>query len=780
MNNIEINLSVHFLVDVLLRKGDIDNRIFNKATMAEGTRIHAYYQKKAGNNYIAEYPLKISETYKGFVFNIEGRADGLIINDNEVIIDEIKSCVGDIDEFFEKNFEWHLGQAKVYAYMYMKDKNIDNIDISLTYISQIDRTTKQHNYKFSYIQIKNFFFELLDRYLDFYRIINDLHNKRNVSVVNLTFPYHKFRKGQDILVERASQYVINGEKCLIEASTGIGKTISLLYPHIKEFGDKIDKIFFATAKTSGQNIVKGTLDSLIFKGLKTKNIFITAKESLCPMKEKLCNPDKCPYARGYYNKIFNLLIKILSEEVNFYDKEYFENIAKEYEICPFETQLDVSTFCDIVVCDYNYIFDPFVYLERFVDADCSKFSLLIDEAHNLVSRGRAMYSCEISLENIKKVKKGLKKIKALKVKKALSSLEKSMEEELIIQDEDNRKVEYFNENFGKSLSRLVLACQDLMKESKIEIPTILKDFYLEAKGFCKIYEWVDDNFTLYLQKTYNDFLFKIFCVAPTKFISAIINKFHDVFCFSATLSPFPYYNQIIFNNNPDVLYETYPSPFKSKNFNLIINPFISLKYKDRTNSIDEICSCIDAFCHNHIGNYLLFVPSYEYISMLKSHLFIEDANIVFQFEKMKSEDKEKFLSSLIKNPKKTTICIAVLGGQFSESIDLKGDLLIGVIVLGVGFPKISFENDEIKKYYDEYCDAGFSYAYLYPGMNAVTQSVGRLIRAEDDIGSALLIDSRYLESRYQNLFKKEWSHYKIVSSPKDIYDNINNFYKNIK
>lgn len=774
-----LNLSVHDLVDFLLRKGDIDNRIFNKATMQEGTKIHAFYQAKAGPNYLSEYPLELSCEFLDYSFKIQGRADGIIINGDYPIIDEIKSCVGSLEDFFEKNKEWHLGQAKLYALMYLREQNLDKCGVSLTYISQVDKQILRKNYTFNLRELKNFLYDLLEAYTNFYDVIKLHEIERNETCKELKFPYLKVRKNQKEMIEAVVDNIKNQSKMMIEAPTGIGKTVSSLFPHIKCFGRGIEKIFFLTAKGSGANIVKSTLESIYFKGGKVKSTFINAKEKMCLNNEQECNPDKCPFTKDYYTKLTSVITAILKEKNSYYDDDYFINKAKMYNMCPFELSLDVSSFTDIVICDYNYIFDPFVFLERYLLGEPNKYSLLIDEGHNLISRSRSMYSGLISLKTLNIAKKSAKGPKFKDIRKYLKKLQNIFADDLELMDEQKVvEIEAFDAELLKNLSSFIQLYQAALRDSQISIPLELKDFYLDALRFAKLYEYDKDGFCYYLKLEGENLTYNIYCISPTKYISGVINLFHNTLLFSATLTPFEYYKNIIFGENNDVTFKSFSSPFDDNHLNFMVNNQISMKYQDRTSSIDSVCSNLKAFCESKLGNYLIFVPSFEYINLLKKYLVVYDADIYYQKEKMTMSERNEFINVFQKKPTRTSICVAVIGGVFSESIDLIGDLLIGVAILGVGFPQLSFENNKIKEFYDKTLNEGFNYAYVYPGMNNVTQAIGRLIRSENDIGSVLLIDKRYRESRYLSLFKAEWKNYKRVYSPSSIIYHIKNFYEN--
>lgn len=779
----KISLSVHQLVDSVLRGGDIDTRIFNSAAMIEGSRIHRYYQQKMGKEYLSEVFLHYQCSIDDFDVYIEGRADGIIIDKDEITIDEIKSCIGDIDEFHSKYEGWHLGQAKVYAFMYCVEKGYKSSNIVLTYISQEDKEIQhKHFYHFSFEELEFYFQNLLTQYLSVQKIFfNHKVDIRNL-LNDIKFPYPKMNKYQDELID----FVFEIEKhsknnALIEAPTGIGKTVSTLYPSLINL-KKYDRIFYLTAKNSGKEIVKNTLNKFFKDSRKIKATIITAKEKICPMREVVCNPDECPFARNYYDKLSNLLLKCFDDKTTVYDANYFMKVASENIICPFEFQLDFSLLCDVVVGDYNYIFDPFVYLERYVDNGLSDSLLLLDEGHNLIDRVRGMYSISFGHSDIKKAKDSLKQVKNRSLKSNMTKIMKYLENySLAISNGESIKVADFDNELFKLLN---VFCDNYRSLSLNNHKLIKKDYkncYMAINKFLKLYELMEgESFAIYYFKNINNNVTcNIMCTSPTKYINNITNRFKNSLIFSATLTPFEYYNEVFFNSSEKTITKAFDSPFNADQLCFNISPFLSIKYKDRMISIDNVVSQIVAFMTAKIGNYFVFVPSYEYLNLLKSKLFIDNAKIIYQEKEMNDQDKDKFVQSFEENSEQLTIGVCVLGGSFSESINLVGNRLIGVVVIGVGMPSISFENNEIKNYYESLGLDGFYYAYLIPGMKNVTQAVGRLIRSTTDRGGVLLIDSRYNYPNYKKLFRKEWKSYKIIRNDYDIINNLNIFYKKI-
>ena len=774
-----LELSVHQLVDFVLRKGDIDTRVFNRSSMQEGSLLHALYQSKQGDNYLSEYPLSITMMQDGIEVFIEGRADGIIKKSKtKYVIDEIKTTVIDLEEFFTNNEAWHLGQAELYAYMFLKEKNLDDIEVRLTYISQKSHSKRLVKvYFYSEIELENRIRDYLEQYLSFYHVIEELRNKRNESLVDLKFPFSDFRKGQKDLSKYTYALASRGGRMFIEAPTGIGKTMSTLYPSIKTLplNDK-RKIFYLTAKSSGKDNAFNALNILNNEGAKLSYISVTSKEKICFCKGKACNPDECPYTKGYYSKIGNI-IKYSILSIKNFNLEKVIRIAKEYEICPFEFELDLSLFLDVIICDYNYVFDPISYMHRYFDEDSSSHLLLIDEAHNLVDRSRDMYSASISTSKFLEAKETLKKSSLRPLKTIMSKLNVYFKSYKEVYNQENNQIEEINAETIKLFSKFIEVMMDVNKNHPKEVSKELLDFYLDVNRFMKILDIVNDSFIYNVKKIKKTYELQIICLDASKYLKSITSRVNSALYFSATLTPMDYYIKTLGGVDKDAQLKL-ESPFPKENFLLLVAPKISVKYKNRESSYEKVKEYIHSFISSKIGNYLIFLPSYEYLERLLPLIDFDEVDIFTQQKDMLEEEKLSFIDNFKPNPTRTTLGFAILGGSFSEGIDLVSDRLIGAVVVGIGMPRINFISDKIMEFYDAHEEDGRNYAYIYPGMNKVMQAVGRVIRDEKDKGAVLLIDERYTTHQYRDLFKKEWSHYEIVLSPEEVKEEIDKFYKN--
>ncbi len=775
-----IELSVHQLVDFLLRSGDIDNRVFNRSSQTEGSRLHSVYQSAQGKNYISEYPLKQTFLVEDIEITLQGRADGIIKkSEKEYIIDEIKTTVIELDEFREENLQWHLGQAKCYAYMFAYALKLETIGVRLTYIKQGKGSKKLiDEYTFHISELEKDIYGYLDNYLEFYHVVMRLTEARNASIAELKFPFEDYRKGQKELSKYVYSVAKNKGKLFIEAPTGIGKTMSTIFPSIKYLAeDEQSKIFYLTAKATGKENAHKALSILKDNGLNISDVIITSKEKICFCKGKNCNPDECPFTKGYYNKIKNIIKESIIRYDDF-DLETICYIANKYSVCPFELELDLSLFCDVIVCDYNYVFDPISYMKRYFDEDSTHYLALVDEAHNLVERSKEMYSATINKQLYLDAKFAQKSIPNRKIKNALARINK-----LFIYYEDSfevgqTKVEDFTDDTYKEFNHFITTYQEVSKENNKDITKELTNLYIELNKFIKISELFSERFLLYVDKSEDNIALKAYCLDASRFLSATALSLNSAVFFSATLSPLSYYMDVLGGNKDKDPSLVLQSPFPSENLKLLIAPKISTRYKNREKSYQTVANYLRTFVSSKKGNYFIYLPSYEYLDNLLPLIeFDDEVNLFIQKRDMSEVEKNDLISHFKADNEKTTVGLAIIGGAFGEGIDLVGDSLIGVAIVGIGLPKINFESDQVVEYYKENDINGFNYAYTYPGMNKVMQAVGRLIRTEKDRGVALLIDERYMWNDYRSLFKKEWSKYEVVLNEEDLRQTLQNFFK---
>ena len=756
MNKI-IKISIRNLVEFIMRHGSIDNRYTSSIKAIEGIRGHQRVQKSYGDNYTAEVPLKYTLTYEDLEIMVEGRADGILIEDEKTIIDEIKTTTKDLLLIDENTNPLHWAQAKCYGYIYSMQNELDNIDIQITYYNIDTKSTRILRQNYTLNELEEFFFWLIDEYKSWAQLESDWVNKRNESIKKLKFPFENYRPGQRELAVRVYKSITDSKKCFAQAPTGTGKTISTIFPAIKAMGeDKTSKIFYLTAKTITREVAQNTISLMRKKDLNLKAVTITAKEKICKMEEVNCNPEYCPYANGYFDRINNSLKDILAK-YNDYSKDNIEKISEEYMLCPFELSLDLTNLSDVIICDYNYVFDPRVYLKRFFDTKTTDYTFLIDEAHNLVDRAREMYSATLNEEKFVKVKKLISK-KDKRITRVIKEIQSYFEdklEDLTTLDENDLVESEAPLELCEILSSFIKFVDEYLARTNEENEELM-DLYFDVYSFLSISDFYDKNYTTIYTKTFNGMTIKIYCVNPQKVIEEKMKKAKSNIIFSATLIPMDYFMKMYSYDEEDFIINL-KSPFDVKNRLLMIGDNVATTYSKRFETSEDIASYIANCVQAKKGNYMVFFPSYKYMELVfeKMKENYPDINTSIQESNMSEEEKEEFLSMFDEDNKETHVGFCVLGGHFSEGIDLTNDKLIGVIIVGVGMPQIGIERDIIKDHMKD-SNKGFDYAYVYPGMIKVLQAAGRCIRTDDDKGVILLLDKRYSQRIYQSLFPYEW------------------------
>lgn len=755
--NKTIKISIRNLVEFIMRHGSIDNRYTSSIKAIEGIRGHQRVQKSYGDNYTAEVPLKYKLTYEDLEIIVEGRADGILIEDDKTIIDEIKTTTKDLLLIDENTNPLHWAQAKCYGYIYSMQNELENIDIQITYYNIDTKSTRILRQSYTLKDLEEFFFWLIDEYKSWAQLENDWVNKRNKSIKELKFPFENYRPGQRELAVRVYKSIIDSKKCFAQAPTGTGKTISTLFPAIKAMGEnETSKIFYLTAKTITREVAQNTISLMRKKDLNLKSVTITAKEKICKMEEVNCNPEYCPYANGYFDRINNSLKDILAK-YNDYSKENIEKISEEYMLCPFELSLDLTNLSDVIICDYNYVFDPRVYLKRFFDTKTTDYTFLIDEAHNLVDRAREMYSATLNEEKFIKVKKLISK-KDKRITRVIKEIQSYFEdklEDLTTVDENDLVESEAPLELCEILSSFIKFVDEYLARTNEENEELM-DLYFDVYSFLSISDFYDKNYTTIYTKTFNGMTIKIYCVNPQKVIEEKMKKAKSNIIFSATLIPMDYFMKMYSYDEEDFIINL-KSPFDVNNRLLMIGDNVATTYNKRFETSEDIASYIANCVQAKKGNYMVFFPSYKYMELVfdKMKENYPNINTSIQESNMSEEEKEEFLSMFDEDNKETHVGFCVLGGHFSEGIDLTNDKLIGVIIVGVGMPQIGIERDIIKEHMKD-SNKGFDYAYVYPGMIKVLQAAGRCIRTDDDKGVILLLDNRYSQRRYQSLFPYEW------------------------
>ncbi len=772
-----IKISVRNLVEFILCSGDLDNTRgkSDADAMQAGSKIHRKLQKQMGSNYTAEVPLTITVPVNrdgiDFELTIEGRADGIIENSSiredfsvlifeeeeaippEVTIDEIKGVYRELSHMTAP-VGVHRAQAMCYAYIYATKEDLSRIGVRMTYCNLESENLRYFEETLTYEELHTWFDHLVSEYAKWAAWQIKWIQRRNQAIKETDFPF-PYRDGQKELVTGVYKTLLRKKKLFIEAPTGVGKTISTVFPSVKAMGEGLaDKIFYLTAKTITRTVAEDTFKLLGGSGVPLKVVTITAKEKVCILDKPDCNPGACPRADGYFDRVNDAVYDLLTHE-NDITRDHINAYAEKHCVCPFEMGLDVTLWADAIVCDYNYVFDPNVYLRRFfANEKQNDYIFLVDEAHNLVDRAREMYSAVLYKDDILNVKR-LIKDKSLKLVKYLDycnndllKLKRECDEFEVIENVDG---------FVMHLMSLMTEYDTFLQEGFItEGKDEILRLYMDIRHFLNMYEIHDDRYTIYTDYEDNVFRIKLQCMDPSKNLQECMGRGRSAVLFSATLLPISYYMEQLGGDKED--YAVYaPSSFLPDNRIIMIGNDVSTKYSRRNErEYLKILRYIKDFTEAKTGNYMVFFPSYQMLQDIAALAEGVLEGLVVQSTTMTEEERELFLEDFIDNPKASRIGFCVMGGIFSEGIDLKSNRLIGAVIVGTGLPMVCNERELFRGYFDERNGTGFDYAYLYSGMNKVLQSGGRVIRTKEDRGAILLLDERFTQKQYYNLFPREW------------------------
>ena len=775
-----IRISVRSLVEFILREGDIDNRVsgsMEKDAMLLGGKIHRKIQSRMGTNYTAEVPLKIQMPCDGFVLQIEGRADGVLKDDGKVLIDEIKGILRSL-EHLEAPVPVHLALAKCYAYIYAVQNSLKCIDVQMTYCQMETEEIRRFCQEFEFQELQTWFQDLVTQYEKWAKFEIEWRNVRNDSIRQIEFPF-PYREGQRDLVASVYRTILRKKKLFIQAPTGVGKTMATVFPAVRAVGEGLgEKIFYLTAKTIMRTVAEQAFSLLKEKGLLYKTITLTAKEKICFCEEAECNPDACPYAKGHFDRVNDAVFDLITHSGD-WSREVLEEQAKKHMVCPFEMSLDVSNWADAVICDYNYAFDPQAHLKRFFsESGKGEYLFLIDEAHNLVERGREMYSASLYKEDLLEVRK-MVKAEDPKLAKGLSECNQQFLE--LKRECEHYQILKSVSHIALKLMNVLSKLEDYLEECKdAEKKKRVLDFYFEVRSFLNIHDIMDENYVIFSEMMEDGrFQIKLFCVNPAVNLQNYLEQGNSTIFFSATLLPVHYYKKLLSVEKDD--YAVYAhSSFPQENKFLFIGTDVSTRYTRRGESTyQRFARYIAVMAEQKKGNYMAFFPSYRFLEEVHT-CFLEcvdhEVDSICQVSYMDEEQREEFLEEFEQEREKSLVAFCVMGGIFSEGIDLTDDKLIGAVIAGTGLPQVCTEREILKQYFNAADMDGFDYAYLYPGMNKVLQSAGRVIRTESDRGVILLLDDRFRAMRYREVFPREWQQYQL-GSVKNLEQEIRTFWE---
>ena len=824
-----IRLPVRQLVEFLLRTGSIDSRFTGFDRANEGARIHRKLQKAAGEGYQAEVFLSADRAAAGIGFTIEGRADGIFTDDTgTVTIDEIKTTAVPFEEITEDMNPCHWAQGMVYGAIYAAQQSLEKLAVQLTYYQidtdQIVRFTR----KFTLAELERFLQQLLEQYAPWAQRQLGWTARRAQSLAALQFPFTEYRPGQRALageIYRACRAGKNadckgGTRVFCQAPTGIGKTMSALFPALKAMGEGSgEKLFYLTARNTTQSAAEDAVARLrtAQPGLALRSVTLTAKEKAClhPDAEghPSCLPELCPYANGYYDRVKDALAALLDHTGSF-DRTALADIARQFSVCPFELGLDLSEWCDVVIGDYNYLFDPVVHLRRFFDA-AGDWLFLIDEAHNLPDRARAMYSAQFCKSSLTDAKRALGKGKS-SLKSALTKADKVFREarRACAQAAPRRSPDASVEEEPAQVSLLTedaspafalpepLFAQDgtvFLQELPAALPSALRavqaplqdwleanaedpahaqllDLYFSLQDIARAADRYDSHFVTQLTARGSELELRLLCLDPAPFVDASLASGRSAALFSATLTPPGYYRSVLGCREARAV--ALPSPFPHENLGLYCLPGISTRYRHREASVPAVADALACLAQSKTGNYLAFFPSYAYLQQVYADFAARYPGIETLVQERSLDDAARaaFLARFVPHPTKTLLGFCVMGGIFGEGVDLVGDRLIGCAIVGVSLPQVNPQQEMLRRYYEAQSGCGFDYAYRYPGMNKVLQAAGRVVRTPQDKGVVLLLDDRFAQPDTVRLFPPHWRHIQYLSGTGELAQVLNDFW----
>ncbi|MBL6692210.1 MAG: ATP-dependent DNA helicase [Pseudomonadales bacterium] len=772
-------VSVGDLTD-LCRGGDINFRFSNRSSAMEGVRGHQRVQKSRGDNYLPEYAVSMLVEDGERALELSGRIDGVFHDQVRqlCVIDEIKTLRVSVTDIPSAVMDGYWLQVLIYAHLLLQETTHDHVLVRLCFFHLDEASEERLERLFTRDEVRQVFTDVLFRYFAYLERRESWFNERARTIAELSFPYGEFRGGQRDLSVAAYRALSRGEHLVIEAPTGLGKTMGTMFPAIRrlEAGD-ISRVMYVSAKTSTQLQAMSAVEDIVAQGASLRSVVLTAREKICFNPGEPCHPDHCRYARGYYDKLPRVLDGILATDRQF-SRQRIEALASEHEVCPFELGLDLASECDVIVADYNYVFDPVVHLRRFFDGRECDSIVLIDEAHNLVDRGRQMFSAGIEKERFLQIARlmsgsapGVSRA-ARAVNRAILDCRKASEKDF---EAHGHLVESsLPEGVVSALRRFAGAAEEELRAEHTDLAgsrEVLLDIYFETLRFLRTAEWFDDTYVFLMNKVGRRHQLQLYCIDPSTRLAEVFERIAGSVAFSATLRPSGFFRQMLGVPESSNWYRL-ASPFPPENLLVSIASHIDTSFRGREHSIDTLCSLIHDVTAARQGNYLVFFPSYQYLESVRDayEARYPHCTLLSQARNMTNEDRDSFLNAF---DEASEVCgFAVMGGAFSEGIDLKGDRLIGVIVVGVGLPLVGIERDLIR---DHFAEQGFEFAYQYPGLTRVLQTAGRLIRDPGDRGVLCLVDRRYAENRYLSLLPDHWDPW-VSRDPEEIRDRVTAFW----
>ena len=782
-----VELSVRELCAMAHKSGDLDAAAPHRHTenMRKGGELHRSLQK-AEKNYRAEVFLRHTTVHHGISYTVEGRADGVIEENGEVTVEEIKTARG--RSFAMGARTDAFSQLRCYAYFVAQSQHLKKIKLRMRLLNSESGEIRDACSEATTDELYAFYCSLLDRVEPFAREEICRREERIPSVRYIGFPYPHKREGQTELAEGCFRAIRKGQRLFAQAPTGIGKTMSTLYPAVKAMGEGLcERIFYLTPKISTRREAFAAAAKLFEAGARLRTVILHAKEQMC-LREggcraggvSKCNAADCPYAKGYYDRVDGALSALLFAKHGF-TRGLITEMAKQYRICPHELSLDLSEFCEIIICDYNYAFDPAVYLRRYFDpleGERGEYVFLVDEAHNLPDRAREMYSMKLSAEPFEALYARVDPLADPALEEILGGFLIAMRGLSRLCSENRQKNEDGSEN-GYYLNRepllnfneTVCAIKGKLEQFQRKFPQHpltepLTVLLTDLRRFLLMSEHYDSRFLTYVELLCGKVSVQLFCLDPAGLLDAAMNRARAAVLFSATLAPIEYFADVLGGGRQAQMLEL-SSPYDPSRLCVTVASGVSTRMEERHKSYRKIATLIAATVSARAGNYIVYFPSYDYMEKVLEQFVDKYPKVphIVQQRNMKAQERDAFLNYFKQDEGKLRVGFCVLGGSFSEGVDLPGSRLIGSIVVGVGIPGLSNERNMLRDYYENKCERGYDYAYTYPGMNRVLQAAGRVIRDEEDRGVVVLIDDRYADEPYLHLYPKHWEGIVAASTP---------------
>lgn len=744
-----LRVAVRELCEFTAKEGDLDLRFTPSPTAQEGMAGHATVVARRGPDYVAELPL-IGQ-FEGLT--VSGRADGF---DPEFrLLEEIKTHRGDISRIPANHRLLHWAQVKIYGWLLCQELGCEELDLAVVYFNVITQQETVFRERHSAESLGEFFALHCRRYIDWARQEQAHQQARNQALEHLSFPYGEFRHGQRQLAEAVYRAARDGHYLLAQATTGIGKTLGTLFPQLKAMpGQQLDRLFFLSAKTPGRRLALDALRRLREPDTPLRVLEHVARDKACEHPSKACHGDSCPLAKGFYDRLPAARSAALKER--WLDQQAVRNIAIAHGVCPYYLSQELCRWSDVVVCDYNYYFDLGALLHSLTLINQWRVCLLVDEAHNLVERGRGMYSAELDQARFKAMCRDAPK----RLKSVLERVDRHWEQLHREQEVPYQVYPLAPDLLLAALGKAVSAITDLLTDQPEGNGGELLSFYLDAMLFCRLAESFGPHslFDINRIDAGNGRSYSTLCIRnilPAPFLGPRFEDAHSATLFSATLSPSHYYLDLLGLPEETQCLDV-ASPFSAEQLHVQVVRNLSTRYQHRDASLAPICQLMARQYAERPGNYLAFFSSYQYLEQVLQQLRRDHPQIPVwtQSRQMDEAARQGFIERFQIGGR--GIGFAVLGGVFGEGVDLPGERLIGAFVATLGLAQLNPINEEIRQRMDSLFGNGYDYTYLYPGLQKVVQAAGRVIRTPEDQGVLYLIDDRFARPEVRRLLPTWW------------------------